>query len=64
MKLKNDVQKWLTTMILRLTHRMWNRRISRILCHAYDKRIINSLQLHELTARFDPTQPRTCEVYK
>lgn len=42
--------------ILRMTHRLWNREISRILCRAYSDRVINSQQLHELTAAFDPTQ--------
>lgn len=48
-------------LLLRLTHRIWNRRISAILCRAYGDRIINSEQLHELTAKFDPTQRH--EVY-
>lgn len=46
----------LTKWILKLTHRIWNRRISAILCRAYDSRIINSEQLHILAAEFDPTQ--------
>lgn len=45
-----------TILILKLTHRMWNRQISRILCRAYEERIISSQQLHELAAAFDPTQ--------
>jgi hypothetical protein len=49
-------------LILKITHRMWNREISRILCRAYEKQIINSYQLHELLAKFDPTQKH--EVYK
>lgn len=44
------------TLILKLTHRVWNREISRILCRAYGDRLISSSQLHELTAAFDPTQ--------
>lgn len=43
-------------LILRLTHRLWNRQISRILCRAYEERLISSEQLHQLTAAFDPTQ--------
>lgn len=43
-------------MLLKWTHRLWNRQISRILCRAYEDRIINSHQLHELAAKFDPTQ--------
>jgi hypothetical protein len=43
-------------LILKLTHRMWNRRISALLCRAADKGTINSFQLHELAAMFDPTQ--------
>lgn len=46
----------MTTMILKLTHRLWNRQISRILCRAYEERVINSEQLHVLAAAFDPTQ--------
>ena len=42
--------------ILRLTHRLWNREISRLLCYAYERRLINSTQLHELASWFDPTQ--------
>ncbi len=49
------------TLPLRLTHRLWNRQISRILCQAYSERVINSEQLHELLAKFDPTQKH--EVY-
>lgn len=43
-------------LVLRLTHRLWNRRISAILCRAYQDRVIDSYQLHELAAMFDPTQ--------
>lgn len=46
----------MTKLILRLTHRIWNRRISMILCRAYNDRVINSEQLHILTSKFDPTQ--------
>ena len=46
----------LTNLILRWTHRIWNRQISRILCRAYEERIINSRQMHLLSAAFDPTQ--------
>jgi hypothetical protein len=42
--------------ILGCTHRLWNRQISRILCRAYSDGVINSRQLHELAAKFDPTQ--------
>ncbi len=43
--------------ILKFTYRIWNREISRILCNAYSSdKIINSEQLHKLTAKFDPTQ--------
>lgn len=41
---------------LKLTHRLWNRQISRILLWAYNERVINSEQLHILAAKFDPTQ--------
>ena len=48
-------------LILILTHKMWNRRIAAILCNSYEARIINSNQLHKLTAKFDQTQDH--EVY-
>jgi hypothetical protein len=35
---------------------MWNRQISRILCRAKADGVINSKQLHEMAAAFDPTQ--------
>lgn len=44
------------SLLLRATHRLWNRQISRILTRAYADRIINSEQLHTLAAAFDPTQ--------
>ena len=43
-------------LLLKLTHRIWNTEISRILCEAKQVGVINNDQLHELTARFDPTQ--------
>ena len=46
----------LTNLILRWTHRLWNRQISRILIRAYEERIIDSRQMHLLSAAFDPTQ--------
>lgn len=46
----------LRAFILRRTHRLWNREISRILCDAYNSRIINSEQLHILASAFDPSQ--------
>ena len=55
------MKKWLSKLILKLTHRLWNRSISAILCRAYNNRVINSYQLHELAAKFDPTQDH--EVY-
>jgi len=36
---------YMKQLILKITHRMWNREISRILCRAYEKQIINSYQL-------------------
>lgn len=49
-------------LILKLTHRLWNREISRILCRAYENREINSEQLHILAAKFDPTQEHEVNV--
>lgn len=43
-------------LILKLTHRIWNRQISRILCRANEEGVINSEQMHTLAAAFDPTQ--------
>lgn len=48
-------------LILRFTHRLWNGRISRLLCRAYERGHIDSKQLHILAAMFDPTQKH--EVY-
>lgn len=42
--------------VLRWTHRLWNREISRLLCRAYERRVITSEQLHILAGMFDPTQ--------
>ena len=50
------MRKYIRKLILRLTHRVWNREISRILGRMYHQGIINSSQFHELAARFDPTQ--------
>lgn len=46
----------ITKLILMMTHRIWSRQISRILCRAYSEQIINSEQLHIILAAFDPTQ--------
>jgi hypothetical protein len=46
----------LEKLILKLTHKMWNRHISRILCRAKADGVINSNQLHKIAAAFDPTQ--------
>lgn len=51
----------MTRLFLQLTHRIWNSRISAILCRAHQDGVISSNQLHELTAKFDPTQKH--EVY-
>lgn len=48
-------------LILHITHRLWNQRISVMLCRAYERGHINSEQLHKLAAMFDPTQKH--EVY-
>ena len=47
--------------ILRMTHRIWNITINRILCRAYSQGHINAYQLHILASKFDPTQKH--EVY-
>ncbi|MEY2855665.1 MAG: hypothetical protein RL030_2797 [Pseudomonadota bacterium] len=53
--------RWIHVLILRLTHRLWNRRISAILCRAYAANQISSRTLHALSTKFDPTQKH--EVY-
>lgn len=45
-----------TKIILRLTHRLWNIQITRILCELYYRGVINSIQLYVITSEFDPTQ--------
>lgn len=50
------------TIILKLTHRLWNKQIARILGDSYSSGIITSNQLHKLHCKFDPTQKH--EVYK
>ncbi len=42
--------------VLEESHKIWNKRISRILCRAYGDGVINSEQLHILTSAFDPSQ--------
>lgn len=42
--------------IIKITHHLWNRRISSLLCQAYEMGIINSEQMHILASWFDPTQ--------
>ena len=51
-------RKWprIERLMLRLTVRIWNRRISHILNLHFSKGTINSHQLHALAAEFDPTQ--------
>ena len=46
----------LKKLILKLTHRTWNSRISSILCREFHAGTINSKQLHILASKFDPTQ--------
>lgn len=55
------MRDWINRLILKWTHRLWNRRISAILCRAYNYNIIDSYQLHILSSKFDPTQDH--EVY-
>jgi len=50
------LKQWFEVIVLKMTHRLWNRQISRIIGRAYGDRIINSKQMHELAAAFDPTQ--------
>ncbi len=46
----------MTRLLLRITHRIWNRRIAAILCASFQDGDINSTQLHILASHFDPTQ--------
>lgn len=50
------MRNYLKYLILRWTHRLWNREISRILGRAYGDRVIDSRQMHLLASSFDPTQ--------
>ena len=50
------MKKRINKIILRFTHHLWNKEISRLLCVAQEKSIINSKQLHILASWFDPTQ--------
>lgn len=43
-------------LILKLTHRLWNKQIARIIGRAYSEGVINSRQYHILASKFDPTQ--------
>lgn len=52
------MKKWLDKQMRKYTHRIWNREIARLLCRAYSNRVIDSEQLHELAAMFDPTNPK------
>ncbi len=48
-------------LILKLTHKIWNREIARIICRCYSQNYISSQQMHEILSKFDPTQKH--EVY-
>lgn len=52
---------WFNRLILKWTHHLWNVRIFNIVSRLYDKRVINSEQLHIILSKFDPTQDH--EVY-
>jgi len=41
------------TLILRLTRPIWHLHVSRILCRAYERRVINSRQFHVLHDMID-----------
>jgi hypothetical protein len=47
---------WIKAKIRKATHRIWNEEIARILGKAYREGKIDSRQMHDLAARFDPTQ--------
>lgn len=55
------IKTWFCIWILKTTHRLWNKRISSVLCDQYNRGVINSSQLHVLSSKFDPTQKH--EVY-
>ncbi len=50
------IREMIRTFILKLTHKIWNDEISFLLQRAYEKNGIDSKQLHELSAMFDPSQ--------
>ncbi len=43
-------------LILRITHKLWNKRIAIILSWAYQEGVIDSREFHILASYFDPTQ--------
>ena len=53
---------WIKRKARRLTHRLWNAEIARIIGKAYREGKINSEQMHYLAARFDPTQAHDVRV--
>ncbi len=55
-------QSFMRRLALKLTHRLWNREISRILNRLYMAGTISSATLHVLSKQFDPTQDHM--VYK
>jgi len=58
---EGSLEEIVKKLILKATHRIWNQRISALLCRAYERGVIDSYQLHVLAALFDPTQKH--EVY-
>ena len=50
------MREWLHRFVRKHTHNIWNREISRLIGLAYERRVINSEQMHVLAAMFDPTQ--------
>ena len=51
-----DMTDYIKRKIRKVTHRIWNQEIARLLLLAHSRREIDSHQLHVLASMFDPTQ--------
>ena len=56
----NSSYNWFERWILRITRRHWNKYISAVLNAAQSERVIDSNQLHTLSAQFLPDQKGFC----
>lgn len=56
MRYRHPIRRWAERLLIRLTHKIWNRIICRCLIEAEEGRLINDAQFHGLHTYFDPTQ--------